>query len=156
VFTPLIQDIAVLISDAFSFNLIICRRLGGSSFNKCSFKRLIYSTEVNIICYIRHRMVDEQSITRQKHHVVSMGCGDKTTTIFASILIINRNGIKGKFENLWQYYRVLTNLNSWTSRVTVLIFPFTNSRRNIINITHLEHFIFPIIILMDSLNTTFR
>lgn len=39
------EDVAVLISGAFSFNLIICRRLGGSSFNKCSFSRLIYNIE---------------------------------------------------------------------------------------------------------------
>jgi hypothetical protein len=39
------EDMAVRISGAFSFNLIICRRLGGSSFNKCSFSRLIYNIE---------------------------------------------------------------------------------------------------------------
>lgn len=41
------EDVAALISGAFSFNLIICRRLGGSSFNKCSFSRLIYNTEAD-------------------------------------------------------------------------------------------------------------
>ena len=41
------EDVATLISGAFSFNQIICRRLGGSSFNKCSFSRLINNTEAS-------------------------------------------------------------------------------------------------------------
>ena len=67
------EDVAVLISGAFSFNLIICRRLGGSSFNKCSFSRLIYNSEAlkQLSLAVRGADVNKQSNFNTKNHAVA-------------------------------------------------------------------------------------
>jgi hypothetical protein len=67
------EDVAALISGAFSFNQIICRRLGGSSFNKCSFSRLIYNAEadeaVNFSC--DGADVNKKSNLNTTYHVIA-------------------------------------------------------------------------------------
>jgi hypothetical protein len=67
------EDVAVLISGAFSFNQIICRRLGGSSFNKCSFSRLIYNIEAvkQLSLAIRGADVNKQSNFNTKNYAVA-------------------------------------------------------------------------------------
>jgi len=65
------KDVAVLISGAFSFNLIICRRLGGSSFNKCSFSRLIYNSEALKQLSLAVRGADVNQQQQQQHNLFS-------------------------------------------------------------------------------------
>lgn len=97
-FIPLMHgDVADLISGAFSFNLIICRRLGGSSFNKCSFSRLIYNIEadeaVNFSC--EGADVNKQSNLNTTYHVIAWLVTNNAimqqSLIMASILLENKH-----------------------------------------------------------------